>query len=130
MSSIFTKIINKQISCFKIAENNYCIALLDIFPLKKGHTLVISKLEIDILFDLPQKNYLELMKFTYIIAKAIKKTIPCKRIGLSVLGMEIPHAHIHLVPLNTENDLNFNNKKIQLSNQEMKEISIKISKNL
>lgn len=130
MSSIFTKIINKEIPCFKIAENNSCIAILDISPLKKGHTLVIPKLEIDILFHLPQKKYLNLMKFAFLIANAIEKAIPCKRVGLSVLGLEIPHAHIHLVPLNEEYDLNFKNKKIKLSNEEMKEISKKIAKNL
>lgn len=130
MATIFTNIINKKIPCFKIAENDYCIAFLDIYPLKKGHTLIVSKLEIDILFNLPKKNYLKLMEFTYIIAQAIEKSISCKRIGMTVLGMEIPHAHIHLVPLNTENDLNFNNIKLQLSNKEMIEISKKISKNL
>lgn len=130
MSSIFTKIINKQVPCFKIAENDFCFAFLDIYPIKIGHTLIVSKLEIDILFDLPQKYYIELMKFTYKIAQSIEKSISCKRVGLVVLGMEIPHAHIHLIPLNEESDLNFNNKKIKLSNEKMIKIAKKISENL
>lgn len=130
MSSIFTQIINREVPCFKIAENSFCIAFLDISPLKKGHTLVVPKLEIDQLFHLPKKNYFKLMSFSYEIAQAIQKTIICKRIGIAVLGMEIPHAHIHLIPLDSEDDLNFKNPKLNLSTEEMKNIMKKISENL
>lgn len=130
MSSIFTKIINKEIRCFKIAENDFCIAFLDLYPIKKGHTLVVPKLEVDLLFHLPKKNYFKLMDFSYQIARSIQETISCKRVGLAVLGLEIPHAHIHLIPLDKESDFNFQNPKLDFTIQEMKDIAKKISKNL
>jgi histidine triad (HIT) family protein len=130
MSSIFTKIINKEIPCYKIAENEYCIAFLDIFPLKKGHILVIPKLEVDQLFDLPKEQYNKLMDFAFDIAQALGKSIDCKRVGVTVLGMEVPHAHVHLIPLDSENDMNFKNPKLKFSEQEMNNIAELIISNL
>lgn len=127
MSNIFNQIINKKTFYYHVVENDFCISFLDIHPLKKGHTLVVPKIEIDELFYLPKKYYNELMKLTYIIAQAIKKAIPCKRIGLVVLGMEIPHAHIHLIPLDKESDLNFKNQKLSFKHDEMQKIAKKIS---
>lgn len=130
MPSIFTKIINKEIPCYKIAENQFCIAFLDIFPLKKGHTLVVPKLEVDKLFDLPKEHYNKLMDFTYDVANALEKSIDCKRVGVTVLGMEVPHAHIHLIPLDSENDMNFKNPKLKFTEQEFKNIAELVSSNL
>ncbi|MCB9202422.1 MAG: HIT family protein [Flavobacteriales bacterium] len=127
MPTIFTKIINREIPCYKIAENDSCIAFLDISPLKKGHTLVVPKKEVDKLFDLTESEYQQTMSFAYKIAHAIEKTIPCKRIGVAVLGMEVPHAHIHLIPLDSEGDLNFANPKLQFSEREMTQIAELIS---
>jgi len=130
MSSIFTKIINGEIPSYKIAENEYCYAFLDIFPLKKGHTLVIPKLEVDKLFDLPEEQYNQLMSFTHKIANAIEQSIECKRVGVAVLGLEVPHAHIHLIPIDSEGDLNFKNPKLKFSNQQMQEIADSIKNKL
>ena len=130
MSSIFTKIINGEIPSYKIAENEYCYAFLDIFPLKKGHTLVIPKLEVDKLFDLPEEQYNQLMCFTHKIANAIEQSIECKRVGVAVLGLEVPHAHIHLIPIDSEGDLNFKNPKLKFSNQQMQEIADSIKNKL
>jgi histidine triad (HIT) family protein len=118
LPSIFTKIINGDIPCYKIAEDAHCIAFLDVFPLKKGHTLIVPKKEIDYLFDLESETYLGLMDFSKKIAIAIKLAYPCKRIGMTVIGLEVPHAHIHLIPINTMNDMNFSNEKLKLTNQE------------
>ena len=118
MSSIFTKIINGDIPCYKIAEDAHYIAFLDVFPLKKGHTLIVPKKEIDYLFDLESETYLGLMDFSKKIAIAIKLAYPCKRIGMTVIGLEVPHAHIHLIPINTMNDMNFSNEKLPLTKQE------------
>ena len=119
MASIFTKIIRKEIPATLIAEDEKHLAFLDISPLSKGHTLCVPKKEIDKLFDLSLADYQALMSFTYKIAQAIAKAIPCKRVGMSVLGLEVPHAHIHLVPLQTEKDLNFANKRIKLTDEEV-----------
>lgn len=127
MASIFTRIVNGEIPSYKVAEDENYYAFLDISPLAKGHTLVIPKKEVDYIFDLDDKTYEGLTKFAKKVAIAIKQAIPCKRVGLAVLGMEVPHAHIHLVPLNTEGDLNFNNKKQELSAEEFKSIAEKIS---
>ena len=127
MSSIFTKIINGQIPSYKVAENDYCYAFLDINPLTKGHTLVIPKKEIDYIFDIEDDLYLELHSFAKKVALAIKKVVPCKRVGVAVLGLEVPHAHIHLVPLVKEDDINFFKPKLQLSKEEMQVIANKIA---
>jgi histidine triad (HIT) family protein len=121
MSGIFTKIINKEIPSYKVAENDYCYAFLDINPLTKGHTLVVPKLEIDQLFDLPSNEYNELMQFSRTVAIAIKKAINCKRVAVVVLGFEVPHAHIHLIPIDFEDQVNFSNPRVKLSPLEMKE---------
>ena len=129
MASIFTRIINGEIPCYKIAEDDNNFAFLDINPLAKGHTLVIPKKEVDYIFDLTDEDFLSLQLFSKKVASAIKKTIPCNRIGECVLGLEVPHAHIHLIPLNSEADMNFRNPKLKLDPNEMKEIAEAISKN-
>ena len=126
MASIFTKIIQNEIPSFKIAEDENYIAILDAFPLVKGRILVIPKKEVDKIFDLDKETYLGLMEFTYKIAPAIEKAIPCLRVGMAVVGLEVPHVHVHLVPLNTMNDINFTQPKLKLSNEEMTEIAEKI----
>ena len=128
MSSIFSKIIAGEIPCYKIAENEHFIAFLDVFPLKKGHVLVVPKIEVDCLFDLGDATYNGLMSFAKEIAIAIKKAIPCNRVGMSVIGLEIPHAHIHLIPINSAGDMNFSNEKLKLTKEEFEEISQKIRK--
>ncbi len=130
MPSIFSKIISGEIPCYKIVENEFFFAFLDISPLKKGHTLVIPKREVDYLFDMDNKQYLELMIFTKKVAEGIKKAIPCNRISAHVIGLEVPHAHIHLIPINTMNDCNFSNPKLRLSKEEFQEIAENISKNI
>ncbi|MBW1619780.1 MULTISPECIES: HIT family protein [Empedobacter] len=123
MASIFTKIINGEIPSYKIAENDKYIAILDAFPLVEGHVLVIPKKEVDKIFDLDKETYLGLMDFSYEIAQAIEKAIPCLRVGVAVVGLEVPHVHVHLVPLNTMQDINFSNPKLQLSAEKMIEIA-------
>lgn len=126
MASIFSKIVSGDIPCYKIAENDQFLAFLDIFPLKKGHTLVIPKKEIDYLFDLDPKTYSELMDFSKKLAIALKKVIPCNRIGMSVIGLEVPHAHVHLIPINSVNDMNFLNEKLKFSKEEFESIASEI----
>lgn len=123
MASIFTKIINGEIPSYKIAESEKYIAILDAFPLVEGHVLVIPKKEVDKIFDLDKETYLGLMDFSYEIAQAIEKAIPCLRVGVAVVGLEVPHVHVHLVPLNTMQDINFSNPKLQLSAEKMIEIA-------
>lgn len=123
MSSIFSKIIAGEIPCYKIAENADFIAFLDVFPLKKGHVLVVPKKEIDYIFDLDNETYLGLMLFSKTAAAAIKKAIPCKRVGVSVVGLEVPHAHVHLIPINTVSDMDFSNAKLTLSKDEFEKIA-------
>jgi histidine triad (HIT) family protein len=127
MSSIFSKIIAGQIPCYKIAENKYCLAFLDINPLKEGHALVIPKKEINDLFDLDDETYTHLLAFAKKVAIATKKVIPCKRISVAVLGFEVPHAHIHLIPINTEGEANFRNPKMQFTKEEFELTRQKIS---
>ena len=122
MSSIFSKIISGEIPSYKIAEDEKHIAFLDAMPLVKGHTLVVPKKEVDLIFDLDSEDYKDLWVFTQDIAKQIKKAIPCKRVGIAVVGLEVPHAHIHLVPLNSMDDLNFKNVRLIFSPEEYKEI--------
>lgn len=129
MSTIFTKIINGEIPSYKIAENNDFYAFLDINPNTKGHTLVVPKKEENKLFDLDEKLYSDLMSFSRKIALAIEKTIPCNRIGMAVIGLEVPHVHVHLIPLQKMEDIQFN-KKVKLQPEEFKAIAKAIADNL
>lgn len=124
--TIFTKIIKGEIPSYKIAENEHFYAFLDIFPLVKGHTLVISKAETDKFFDVSDDLLKEWLLFAKPIAHAIEKVIPCNRIGVSVVGLEVPHAHMHLIPINSADDMNFSRSKLKLSVEEFKEIQAKI----
>ena len=126
MSTIFTKIINREIPAYIISENSKFIAFLDINPLSIGHTLVVPKKEIDYFFDLDDDFLTEILLFSKKISKAIKKVTRCNRVGLSVIGLEIPHAHLHLVPLNEMNDIDFSKKKISLKDSELNAICKKI----
>lgn len=127
--SIFTKIIKGEIPCYKIAEDDRFIAFLDVFPIKKGHTLVVPKAQIDYLFDLDDSLLSDLMLFAKKVAQKMERAITCERIGVAVIGLEVPHAHIHLVPLDTVGDIDFSQPKIRLSTEEMAEIadSIRVS---
>jgi histidine triad (HIT) family protein len=127
MATIFSKIIGGEIPCYKIAENENYFAFLDINPLKAGHTLVVPKQETDYIFDLDDDYLAGMIVFSKKIAAAIKSAYPCNRIGIAVLGLEVPHAHIHLVPLDNLNDLNFKNPKLKFSQEEFKEIASRIS---
>lgn len=122
MASLFTKIINGEISSYKIAETDQFFAFLDINPNSKGHTLCIPKKEVDKIFDLEEKTYMELMAFSRKVAVAIRKTIPCKRVGMAVVGLEVPHVHVHLIPLNKMDDMDFRNN-VELSEDEFKNIA-------
>ena len=124
--SIFTKIINKELPCYKIAENNNFIAFLDILPLKKGHTLVVPKIQVDYIYDLPDKVLSDLFIFSKTIAKKIESVIDCKRVGVAVIGLEVPHAHVHLVPINEISDMNFQNQRIELNKEDFQNIRDKI----
>ena len=115
MAGIFSRIISGEIPAHKIAENEYCFAFLDVKPLVKGHTLVVPKQEIDYLFDIPEDLYNELYSFAKVVAKAIHQSIPCIKVGMSVIGLEVPHAYIHLVPLNRVGDINFTQRKMTMS---------------
>ena len=126
MASIFTKIIQGDIPSYKIAENDDYIAILDAFPLVEGHTLIIPKKEVDKIWDLDKATYAGLMDFAYDIAQAIEKTIPCLRVGVAVIGLEVPHVHVHLVPMNSMADINFSNPKQQFSTEKMDAITEKI----
>jgi len=126
MASIFTKIIAGETPSHKIAENEQFIAILDAFPLVKGHVLVIPKKEVDKIFELDKDTYSGLMSFAYDIARGVEKAIPCLRVGIAVIGLEVPHVHVHLVPLNTMNDINFTQPKLKLSDEEMTETANKI----
>jgi histidine triad (HIT) family protein len=130
MASIFSKIINGEIPCYKVAEDERYFAFLDINPLKKGHTLVITKQEIDYIFDLDDDMIAGMIVFSKKIALAIKAAIPCKRIGVAVLGLEIPHAHIHLVPMDSMEDVNFRNPKLKLTPEEFSKIAKRISEKI
>lgn len=130
MSTIFTKIIKGEIPSFKIAENETCYAFLDIFPLRRGHVLVVPKIEVDEFFELPESYLNDLVMMSKRIAKAMKSAIDCNRIGMSVIGLEVPHAHIHLIPINNANDINFVQEKMNLSKEELQEIANKIINNL
>tara|TARA_B100001027_G_C16095998_1_gene253855 strand:- start:8 stop:403 length:396 start_codon:yes stop_codon:yes gene_type:complete len=128
MDSIFSKIISGEIPSYKVAEDSHCYAFLDINPNSKGHVLCIPRLPLDKLFDLPNEDYIRLFSFSRKVALAMRQVIPCKRIALSVVGLEVPHAHIHLIPINTMDDVSFQ-KKVNISDIEMKEISNSIAQN-
>jgi|TARA_B110000908_G_scaffold141853_1_gene169757 histidine triad (HIT) family protein len=126
--SVFTKIVSGEIPSYKIAEDENYLAFLDINPNTKGHTLVIPKKEVNKLFDLDKERYAALMDFSYRVAKALEKTVPCKRIGMSVIGLEVPHVHVHLIPINTMNDMRFVEKE-KLTNDEFVNLAKKTSSN-
>ncbi|MEM8969935.1 MAG: HIT family protein [Bacteroidota bacterium] len=126
MSSIFTKIINREIPGYIVAENDHAIAFLDIRPLTKGHTLVVPKQEVDYFFDLEDEGYTKLNLFAKRVAIGLKKVINCQRIATAVIGLEVPHAHIHLIPINSMSDANFSNPKLNLSDDEMAHIATEI----
>ena len=125
--SIFTKIIKGEIPCHKIEENEHFIAFLDIMPLKKGHTLVVPKVQVDYIFDLENQTLGDLMIFAKKVAKKIEAAIPCERIGVAVIGLEVPHAHVHLIPLVGISDIDFSQPKLNLSQQEFKEVALQIN---
>jgi len=130
MTSIFTKIINREFQGYIIDEDEDIISFLDINPLTKGHCLIVPKKEIDYFFDLEDDLIKKIIFFSKKISIALKKTFQCKRVGMTVIGMEVPHAHIHLIPINSENEMNFSNKKLNINEVEFKEILKKIKKNL
>ncbi|MEL1244855.1 HIT family protein [Flavobacterium sp. DGU11] len=129
MSSIFTKIINGEIPAYKIAEDDNYLAFLDVNPNAKGHTLCIPKQEIDKIFHMDEALYLGLMQFSRKVAKALEKTVPCKRIGMAVIGLEVPHAHVHLIPLNEMDEMRFSNK-VKMEKEAFEELAKAISANL
>jgi len=129
MATLFTKIIKGEIPCYKIAEDEMYFAFLDVNPLKAGHTLVVPKLETDYIFDLDDELLAGLIVFSKKVAVAVKKAFPCNRIGIAVLGLEIPHVHVHLVPMDTMEDVNFRNPKLKFSPEEFKNIAEKIREN-
>jgi histidine triad (HIT) family protein len=130
MPTLFTKIIRGEIPSFKIAENEHCYAFLDIFPLAKGHTLIVPKLEVDYLFDLDDQSFSELNLFAKKVALAIGHSIPCLRVGVAVVGLEVPHAHMHLIPLNGVHDIDFSRPKLKLEPAEMESIAAHIRSSL
>lgn len=123
MASIFSRIIAGEIPCFKIAEDTKFLAFLDIMPLQKGHVLVIPKRETDFIFDMDDNELAEMIVFAKPIAQKIKSVFKCKKVGVTVIGLEVPHAHIHLVPINQMNDMNFSNEKLKLSSEELQSIA-------
>ena len=123
MQSIFSKIVAGQIPAHKVAETSEYLAFLDINPLTEGHLLVIPKKEVDYLFDLDSETYLGLMMFAQIVAAGLKRAMPCERVGLTVIGLEVPHAHIHLIPINSMDDMNFSRPKLKLSEERLSEIA-------
>lgn len=129
MATIFSKIASGEIPSYKVAEDSRHYAFLDINPLTPGHTLVIPKKEVDYIFDLPEDEYVELQKFARRVAEAMKRSLPCSRVGVAVIGMEVPHAHIHLVPINKESDMNFFKEKLKLDDKDMADIAASIASN-
>ena len=128
MASVFTKIVKGELPAYKVAEDERFLAFLDINPLSKGHTLVIPKEEIDYIFDLPEELYRDLWLFARRVARAIEKVVECERIGIAVVGLEVPHAHIHLIPINSVADMNFAKPRVKMSEQEFKSLAEQISK--
>ena len=128
MSSIFTKIVNGEIPCYKVAEDEHHLAFLDVMPIAKGHTLVIPKKEVALIFDLDEEEYKNLWAFAQKVAKKLKAAVPCVRVGVAVVGLEVPHTHIHLVPMNEIKDLNFMNERLKFTPEEYQEIQQEIVK--
>jgi histidine triad (HIT) family protein len=126
MSTIFSKIVNGEIPAYKVAENDKFLAFLDINPLVKGHTLVIPKKEEDYIFDIEDEDYSEMMLFAKKVAFGVRRAVPCKRVGVAVIGLEVPHAHIHLIPLNSMSDINFSLPKLTLPKEIMEETAARI----
>jgi histidine triad (HIT) family protein len=126
MPTIFSKIVSKEIPCFSIHENGEFLAFLDVNPLVKGHTLVIPKIEVDYIFDLEDELLQRMIIFSKEVAGKLKDTFPCKKIGISVVGLEVPHAHIHLIPINSIDDMNFSREKLKLSQDQLREIQSNI----
>lgn len=126
MATIFTKIIEGEIPCYKVAENDRFLAFLDLFPLRKGHVLVIPKNETDYIFDMEDSELADFMIFAKTVSKKIKIAFPCKKVGMTVIGLEVPHAHIHLIPINGIADMNFAQEKMKLSDLELKDIAAAI----
>ncbi|MES2544708.1 MAG: HIT family protein [Bacteroidota bacterium] len=129
MSSIFTKIINGEIPCYKVAEDENYLAFLDVNPNAKGHTLCIPKFEVNKIFDMDEAHYLGLMHFSRKVALALEKAVPCKRVGMAVIGLEVPHAHVHLIPLNEMDEMRFQNKAT-LTKEEFEALAKKIQENI
>jgi histidine triad (HIT) family protein len=129
MASIFTKIINGEIPCYKIAEDENFIAFLDINPNAKGHTLCVPKVEVNKIFDLEEDTYIKLMKFSRHVAKGLEKTVSCKRVGMAVIGLEVPHVHIHLIPLNNMKDITFSHK-VSMTPEALSNLADQIQKNI
>lgn len=130
MSSIFSKIIDGEIPCYKIAEDDYFFAFLDINPVAKGHVLVVPKQEVDVFFDLQDTTLSGILPFCKKVGKAIEAVVPCNRIGLSVVGLEVPHAHVHLIPISRMGDISFSNPKVKMSNEEFEDLALKIREQL
>ena len=129
MATIFTKIVEGEIPCYRIAEDEHFLAFLDVNPLVKGHTLVIPKKEQDYLFDIEEVSYVGLQLFAKKVAVQLKSKIACKRIGVAVIGLEVPHAHIHLIPINTMDDMNFSREKLKISSEELAQIAEELKMN-
>lgn len=127
MPSLFSKIVNGEIPCYKVAEDKNHLAFLDVFPLKRGHTLVIPKTETDYIFDIQPEDFLALMAFTHRVARAVKSAIPCKRLSMQVIGLEVPHAHVHLIPIQTMSDCDFKNEKLKFSKAEFEQTALEIA---
>ena len=130
MESIFSKIVSGEIPSFKVAETLEYLAFLDVNPLVEGHLLVIPKIEVDYIFDMDSESYVGLMMFAQIVAKALKKAIPCRKIGVTVIGLEVPHVHVHLLPMNTMDDINFSRPKLTLSDEKLAQIVERIREQL
>lgn len=129
MATLFSKIVNGEIPCYKVAESDKFLAFLDIMPLRKGHVLVVPKKEIDYIFDIEDDLLGEMIIFSKDVARKIKVSFPCKKVGIAVIGLEVPHAHIHLIPINSVNDMDFSQEKLKLTTDELTEIATKLSGN-
>jgi len=129
MSTIFSKIIRGEIPCYKVAENSDFMAFLDVSPVKKGHVLVIPKIAVDYIFEMEDTHLANLHIFAKKVAQALKKTVPCTKVGMAVVGLEVPHAHIHLIPMTGIGDMNFANPRVQLSKEEFVQLAEEIAKN-
>lgn len=129
MATLFSKIVNGEIPCYKVAESDKFLAFLDIMPLRKGHVLVVPKKEIDYIFDIEDDLLGEMMIFSKEVARKIKVSFSCKKVGIAVIGLEVPHAHIHLIPINSVSDMDFSQEKLKLTTDELTEIATKLSGN-